>query len=223
MTSRFVSEWLNPFWDLMHLKGNPEFSLELLQDGWRERGLWRSEVILRSHSLNLEESGMAEGSSGPLTRLRAASEAYERICHRSAVEQGRLNRNEELSFGYAVARKSQVAILRARAEYFERMRAQDLCDRLIGDKKMISQAIETPDGRVWISAIEGVSGAYGTGYGFSEKEAIDSAQRSCKRKQDFPNSLHRFPFHFTDVEPQIIRLTPERAWLECYFCGHTRK
>lgn len=222
MTSRWLGEWIKPLWDLMHLNGNRRYSLKLLQDGWRTPGLWRSEVLLRDQSLNIEESGMAEGSSWPLTRLRAAAEAYEKICHRSAVESGRLHRNEEMSFGYGVSNNSKTAILRARAEYFERMHAQRMTENLRVKEGQISQEIQTADGSIWIAAVR-QGEIFGTGYGLNQKQALDSAQRSLQRKKDFPSVMHSFAFQFTDQEPEIIRLTPERPWLECYFCGHTRK
>ena len=143
-------------------------------------------------------------------KLKAAAEAYERLC----FSETNLTFNKSLPYGLGVGLRKNSAIRRAYAEFYERNYLSIL---KTSGKPITSETkmFETPYGEVYVAIFN--KGLFGSGYGFTEKAAQDSAYRSFLRVKDIPQDSPLFKT--TEETPQLIKITPKEKWLECYFVG----
>lgn len=171
----------------------------------------RVTAVFKDVKTGTEIGGVAEGTSILQAKLRAAAEAYERLCFSEA----RLTLNKSLPYGLGVGLRKDSAIRRAYAEFYERNYLSILKTRskpITSETKMF----ETPYGKVYVAIFN--KGLVGSGYGFTENAAQDSAYRSYLRVKDIPQEPP--VFQSPSESPQLIKITPKEKWLECYFVGY---
>lgn len=162
---------------------------------------------------------MAEGLSLDMSRIRAAAEAYERLLLDDLRRSCPGILRGDVAYGIGVANRLQDATRRAYAEFWERSLLSDpawVGKLSLGKANMVRRS--TPAGDVVICSLLHATGLIGSGYGFTEDEALDSARRSIQRNLDFPQEKRSFTCGFQ--EPKEVVLTPqEDPWLECVLIG----
>jgi len=214
---------LEPFLSLALLMGNPDYQTHFDYECQLDSGYFRTHCILRRKELGVEAGAVAEGWSKLESRIRAAAEAYERLClwHLSGTLTATLDFN--LPYGIGVAYTKKTSESRAMAEYFERKHHLELSRELTLAGSIKTRKIKTYlQDFVWIGAVVLEHGTIGTGYGLTEQLAVDSARRSAFRKKDFPQQMPRFEVPKSD--PVLRALTPlQTPWLECWFYGHVKE
>lgn len=180
--------------------------------------LWRTVIRLKDTKSGQVYDGMGEGASIPQSKLKALAEAYERLCLQDFSDRTGVKLDKRFPFGIGVGLRRKSAILRAYGEYWERRSYLQNAQQNSHDNATESSCIQTPYGRVFVCRIVSTNSQIGTGYGLTNAEAKDSAERSALRKRDFPQDHPQFIEPL--IKPTELNLTPTKApWLECFAVG----
>ncbi len=206
--------------DWQTLLRSPRFNiLKLSETRLPTASLFRSWIRIRDNHSGAEIGGMAEGFSLDMSRIRAAAEAYERLLLDDLRRSCPAFLRGDAPYGIGVANHLQDATRRAYAEFWERSLLDDpawVSKLSLGKASTVKR--NTPAGDVVICSLLHTTGLIGSGYGFTEDEALDSARRSIQRNLDFPQEKRTFNCGFQD--PKELVLTPqEDPWLECVLVG----
>lgn len=206
------NSYLVPKFELFLLKGSSRYTIESVSTTSKNQyKFYRVKVEIYDNLTNKHLIGFAEAESRTLAEVRAFAEAYERGLLGEALTKV----DTKFPWGVGCALKKVTAIKRAYGEYYERK----YLNCFTQEETPISKAINTPYGDVYIYLFK-KKGLIGSGYGLCESEAKNSALRSLNRNEDY--KLEKVYFKNTETKPEEIQLSrTKKAWLECWFVGHT--
>lgn len=163
-----------------------------------------SKLVWRNHSQST--IGVAEADSILIGLMLSFCESYERFC----VDNFQLLFQNKTLFGTGVGITSNHARRRAWGEYYERELISST--KFNFTEKSILRQFGIEVGKVHVCLIRD---SKGSGYGLTQKEAIQSARRSELRKQIFISDMSQLE-SLKGSQPKEVEITFPGHWLKCY-------